>query len=435
VRDAPAAIGALTMTDAATAEAAFGAMEPHVHRGQCPVQHTALNSGGTRPALSGYELFDKLRDEAPVHWIDEGRGYHLLTRQEDILAVAQDPSLFSSRYFLPQLGGEPPFILKPVNLDAPEHTKWRRLLAPVFAPGAVAAWDDRIRTRAGELIDDLLPRGGCDAVRDFALRLPTSIFLSLMGLPQSELDQFLLWETAILHPGADGTYAGLSPLEAQDAVTQYFADLLVQRRSAPTTSDEKDLFSLAMTWTFDGEPISDDDLLSFYLLMFEAGLDTVTAELGYGMLHLATHPQDRARLVADPSLIPNAVEELLRVYPIVNSPRVLTRDAEINGCPVRKGEYVVMGMSSAGRDEALFENATTVDFDRTRIPHLTFGAGPHRCLGSHLARHELAIAYEEWHKRIPEYRLADDADFDEAVSGLWGLNSLPLVWDAPASRS
>jgi cytochrome P450 len=421
------------VTEQSTAPAGFPAMTPHEHRGRCPVQHVSLQLGGSRAPLSGYELFDRLRDDAPVHWVDEGVGYHLLTRQEDILAVAQDPGLFSSRYFNPALGGEPPFTLVPVNLDPPDHTKWRRLLAPVFAPGAVAAWDDRIRARARELVTTLQPRGGCDAVKDFALRLPTSVFLSLMGLPQEELDRFLLWETAILHPGPDGTFEGLSPLDAQDAVSRYFTDLVAQRRSgAATGSDGTDLVSLAMTWQIDGEPISDEDLMSFYLLMFEAGLDTVTAELGYGMYHLATHPEHRARIVADPAAIPNAVEELLRVYPIVNPPRVLTRDAEINGCPVEAGEYVVMGLSAAGRDERVFEDAREVDLDRARIPHLTFGGGPHRCLGSHLARHELAIAYETWHEAIPEYRVDESAEFDEAVSGLWGLNALPLVWDLPA---
>jgi cytochrome P450 len=402
---------------------------PHDHNGDCPVQHVGLISGGTREPLAGYELFDGLREKSAIHWVDEGVGYHLLTKQEDILAVAQNPELFSSNYFSPVLGGSPPFVLKPVNLDAPEHAKWRRLLGPVFSPGAIALWDERIRARAAELIEDFYERGSCDFVADFALRFPTAIFLNLMGLPQSELDQFLLWETAILHPGADGTFAGLTQLEAQDAVTQYFAAMLAERRAAPVEGPAEDLVAIAMDWRIDGEPFSDADLLSFYLLMFEAGLDTVTAELGYGMYHLATHPADRERLVADPAVIPNAVEELLRVYPIVNPPRVVTEDSTILGCPVVKGEYVVMGLSSAGRDEDIYPDATTVDFDRERIPHLTFGAGPHRCLGSHLARHELAIAYEEWHARIPEYRLSEDQPIDEAISSLWGLNRLPLSWD------
>jgi cytochrome P450 len=420
----------MALKSAEEALAAFMAQPrtPHVHQGKCPVHEINLVGGGSRGALAGFRIFDELREQGDIHWIAEGVGYHILTRHEAILQLAQNPSLFSSRYFDPRLGGEPPFILKPVNLDAPEHPKWRRLLAPVFAPGAIARWDERIVQRARELIDGFYANGQCDFVRDFALRFPTAIFLSLMGLPQSELDTFLTWETAILHPGADGTYEGLTPLQAQAAVTAYFTELLRERRKHPADEPESDLVSMALGWEIDGKPLSDEDLLSLYLLMFEAGLDTVTAELGYGMLHLATHPRDRARIVAEPSIIPNAVEELLRMYPIVNPPRVATEDTTIGGCPVKKGEYVAMYLSAAGRDERVYPNADTVDFDRERIPHLTFGAGPHRCLGSHLARHELAAAYAEWHRRIPEYELAEGVRFDESVSALLGLNSLPLTW-------
>jgi cytochrome P450 len=166
--------------------------------------------------------------------------------------------------------------------------------------------------------------------------------------------------------------------------------------------------------------------------MFMAGLDTVTAELGYSFLHLAEHPDDRKVIVEHPELIPKAVEELLRLYPIVNTPREVAEDTEVAGCPMRKGDIVMLSFPSAGRDESRYPDALTADFSRSDMSHLTFGAGPHRCLGSHLARHEMEIAYREWHRRIPHYRLAQGDAAKETAGIMMTLNTLPLAWDVPA---
>ncbi|MCW2530095.1 MAG: cytochrome, partial [Pseudonocardiales bacterium] len=157
--------------------------------------------------------------------------------------------------------------------------------------------------------------------------------------------------------------------------------------------------------------------------------------LGYGFHHLATHPADRRRLVAEPGIVPNAVEELLRFYPIVNISRTAMSDTEIDGCPVKQGQRFMLGLTAAGRDEEQFARADQVDFDRTDLSHITFGVGPHRCLGSHLARMELAVAYEEWHKRIPEYALDPARECAESQGGLLGLNTLPLMWDVASTHS
>jgi cytochrome P450 len=204
--------------------------------------------------------------------------------------------------------------------------------------------------------------------------------------------------------------------------------MIAERRAMAREERPEGLATEALDWTIDGEPVTDADLLSFYLLFFMAGLDTVTAELGYGLRHLATHPEHRRRLVEEPELIPKAAEELLRAYSIVNTARDVAEDTEVAGCPVRKGDVVIVSFPAAGRDDNAYENAKEVDFDRPVINHLAFGAGPHRCLGSHLARHELVVAYEEWHKRIPEYRLDEDAQQLEASGGMMTLNTLPLTW-------
>jgi cytochrome P450 len=380
-----------------------------------------------REALAGHKVADRLRAMGPVVKIPEGAGFYMLTGHEETLRVAQDPDTFPQWTTLIATGEPLPFIPIPENINGPLHTKWRRLLAPYFSPREAAKWQDRVRVQAVELIEAIADKGSCDFTNEFALRYPTTIFLELMGLPTEQLDDLLRWEQAILH--WDSEQGPEAMVAAQIAVMQYFTSVIAERRGVPRDERTPGLITEALDWEIDGEQISDEDLLRFFLLMFMAGLDTVTAELGYGFLHLATHPEDRRKIVEHPELIPNAAEELLRLYPIVNAPREVARDIEIAGCPIRKGEFVVLGMPGAGRDDAFYENAAQADFERPPRSHLTFGAGPHRCLGAHLARHELVIAYEEWHKRIPDYSIDPDVPITETAGQMFSLNNLPLRWN------
>lgn len=401
----------------------------------CPVADIQWE-GPMRGALAGHVLSDELRGMGPVVRVEEGVGFYMVTSHEDALRVVQDAETFPQWRTILATGEPLPFIPIPENLNGDIHTKWRRLLAPYFSPREAAKWQDRIRARAVEVIEDLVPRGECDFTADFALRYPTTIFLELMGLPVDQLDDFLEWETAILH--WDMEQGPTAMVAAQKAVVEYFTSVIAERRAMPPDQRPPGLVTESIGWELDGALIGEADLLSFLLLMFMAGLDTVTAELGYGFLHLATHPDDRRRIVEDPALIPAAAEELLRLYPIVNPPREVARDTVVAGCPIRKGDFVVVSLPSAGRDEATYPDALTADFQRFLRSHLTFGAGPHRCLGAHLARHELAIAYEEWHRRIPEYRLEESTAITETAGAMFSLNNLPLRWDlptGPAARS
>jgi cytochrome P450 len=401
-------------------------------RARCPMTDLVMQ-GGDRAPMAGFAELDALRHSGPAHTMTNGE--IIYTRYEEVLAVAQDSDVFFSKSYDPLTGEESAFVLVPQAIDGPMHVKWRRILASTFAPGAISSLDDSIRDRVNELIDGFIDSGSCDFIKDFSLRFPTSIFLKhIIGLPVEELDKFIAWESDILHPkDIDPMVAYGKSVQAQTEVVAYFEQIIAERRKLAPEDRADDLISRGLSWKIDGELISDSDLLSFYLLVFEAGLDTVTAELGYGFHHLATHPADRDRIVNDPAVIPTAVEELLRVYAIVNISRTAMSDTEVDGCPIKAGQRVVLSLPSTGRDEGQFPDATTVDLDRKNISHLAFGAGPHRCLGSHLARHELAIAYEEWHKRIPVYTVAAGTDFDESRSSMMGLNSLPLSWD-PATR-
>jgi cytochrome P450 len=385
---------------------------------------TSLNYDYTaaQPAGTHFATYDALRAQSPWYRNDFGPGFWEVVNYEGILHVLQDPQTFSSSV-VTAMDPDPQYKWIPEMLDGDEHRQWRRQLGPLFAPSAVARLDETVRTRAIECIDAVAGKGSCDLIADFAAQFPTTIFLELMGLPAEELDQFLRWENAIMHSTPDPAGRD-NAADAMAAVMGRFATVIAERRADP----RDDIVSKALQYEIDGRPVGDADLLSFCLLMFMAGLDTVTATLGWIFWHLAGHPADRQRIVDAPDTIPTAVEEFLRSYAIVTSARRVTADTTVQGCPMKAGDMVNLPLHAATRDDAAFANATSVDIARTPNNHIAFGAGPHRCLGSHLARRELRIAMEEWHKRIPDYRVDPGVALCE-TGGQVGLQSLPLRWE------
>jgi cytochrome P450 len=375
------------------------------------------------PVLSHLTRLDELRPDHPFFRSSVGPGFWVFTRMEPIRDAYQHPERFSSSAVTPT-EPNPPFKWIPEMLDPPEHTKWRQLLSPTFSPAAIARMEDKVRSRCVELIEPLVSRGGCDFRADFAQRYPTTIFMELMGLPLDGLERFLQWEDRILHTPSDQDPDHAIAMGAMFEVIGYFDELIKAKRDDPG----EDLLSEALTWTIEGEPISHDDMLSFCLLMFMAGLDTVTIQLTYSWWHLATHQDDRVRIVKDPEVIPNAVEELLRAYAFVAPSRKVMQDGDFHGCPLKAGDMVFLPLCAATRDPSAFDDPARVDFDRQPNNHVAFGAGPHRCLGSHLARRELRIALEEWHRRIPDYRVPVGFEVSEH-GGMFGINALSLVWD------
>ncbi|MDL4815079.1 cytochrome P450 [Actinomadura opuntiae] len=376
--------------------------------------------GEPRPAGTTHAMLDELREQCPAFHSPAAHGFWVLTRYADILAAYQDTASHSSRA-IAVIDQNPSYQWIPVMLDPPEHTTWRRLLRPLFTPARAAAMEDAIRRRCVELIDALAARGSCDFVTDFARRYPTAVFLEFMGLPVGRLEEFLEWEYAILHARSS---AGAGRAEAMGKVTALFEELIAERRRDPSD----DVVSAAIAFEPDGRPVTDGELLQLCTLLFLAGLDTVAAQLSYSFWHLARHDADRARISADPAVIPDAVEELLRAYSLVLPARKLTADATTHGCPMHAGDMVMLPLAMANRDPRVFADPQTVDFDRTSNRHIAFGAGPHRCLGSHLARLELRVALEEWHRRVPDYRIPDGARPTEHASLVLGLDTLPLTW-------
>jgi cytochrome P450 len=390
-------------------------------RSKEPVRFADVNGAVKTPPGAHFAKFDQLREQGPIHWGDaSGNPYWLVSDADLIRDAFQDPATYSNSAATPDQPN-PSYLWIPEMLDAPLHTKWRQLTGPLFSPGAVEKLKPQVHARFMEILDDVAPRGECDFVADVALRFPNTIFLELIGLPISDAALFQEWEFAILHTGAMG---GDEAVRAMNEVMQYFAGVVAERRKSP----QHDIISQAITWTIDGEKISDEDLLAFCLLMFMAGLDTVAAQLSYSVLHLATNPDDLDRLAREPELMPSAIEEFLRFYSFVTPGRKVMRDTELGGCPIKQGEMVYLPLVSANRDPKEFPDADKVILDRENNRHMAFGAGPHRCLGSHLARQELLVGMTEWHKRIPKYRLNPDVPITEH-GGQIGLDNVPIIWD------
>lgn len=371
-------------------------------------------------ALEHFTTFDKYRDEGDLWFGDaDGHEFWVATRLADIQTVLQQPDLFSNSSLVPN-DPNPQYLWIPEMLDPPVHTTWRKLLGGFFSPGAVERMKPRMHELMRQIVADTVERGECDFVTEVALKFPNRLFMEMMGLPVEEAELFQTWEEAILHNGHDTERSVPAMME----VYAYFGDLIAQRRKVP----KDDLISVMSRWEIDGKPVDDQELLAAGLGLFIAALDSVAGQLSYSALHLATHDDDRRRLLAEPELWPSAMEEFLRYYAFVTTSRKLTQDTELNGCPMKAGQMIFMPLSSATRDPDAFEDADKVILDRKANRHIAFGAGPHRCLGSHLARAELLVAMEEWHARIPNYRLAEGVPVGEH-GGVIGLDNLPLVWD------
>jgi cytochrome P450 len=390
---------------------------------QCPVGDWDYFAGGQAP-MTAYRKMDALSDQHKFFRVDDPHNsYYVFTRYDAILDGLQRPDLFSSSVSV-VVDPDPPYKWIPLQLDAPEHNAWRRLLGGYFSPGRVERLVPSMREVCATLIEPLAGQGGCDFMADFAQRFPSTIFLTILGLDAGDLPKFLAWEHRILH--TDGSQLQ-DQYAAMTEVTGFFSDLLDERRKNPDPNAE-DIVSNALNWRIDGEPCRHEDLLNCLLLLFMAGLDTVASQLGWGFYHLATHEADRRRIATEPAIHDKAVEEFLRAYPMVMTGRKVRQDVTFHGCPLNAGEIVMFPQPAAGRDNTQFPDAREVDLDRGTTRHTSFSAGPHRCLGSHLARVELEVALDEWHRRIPDYRLDQTQPFTEHTGGVFGLDKLPLVW-------
>jgi cytochrome P450 len=357
-------------------------------------------------------------------WSNTWGGFWTLTSGKDVRDCLQDSALFCSSggFGIPARQKDTRII--PLELDPPEHGKYRQALAPFFGPPAVGRLEQSLRQAAGDLIDGFVNDGRCEFMGQFAAKFPTAAMVAMLGLPVEDTAKFVQWNHEFLHHHSIGDNADGGELSAAQKIENYLAEAVRFRQETPLD----DMISNLMQAKIDGRPITTEEVVAVAFQLFIAGLDTVTAVLGRSFLYLARNQPDRAALVADPGLTAGAVEELLRLFPIAIVTRTATHDVEFAGVSIREGERILIDMDFWNRDVAEFANPDDCDFARPNNRHISFGAGRHRCLGSHLARLELRIALEEFHRRIPEYRLDDQTPPSPYADLVRGVNDLTLVW-------
>ena len=355
--------------------------------------------------------FRQLRLEAPVHFHPEpgGPGFWAVTKYQDVVTVSRDPGRFSSYRGGTNIQDYPPENLSTIqllmlNMDPPQHNKFRRLVSTGFTPRMVAHMEPRIREATRIILDAVAPTGECDFVRSISAELPLVVIAELMGVPQE--DRHRLFDLSNRLVGFDDPEFQRSLEDAMQAATEMwiYANQLAAARKGKSGDD---LVSVLMSAQVDGESLTEMEFDAFFLLLAVAGNETTRTLISGGMLALIEHPEQRARLMADPSLLPTAVEEMLRwVTPIHHFRRTATRDTELRGVPIKENDKVVMFYASANRDEDVFPDPSTFDVGRTPNEHLAFGLGQHVCIGNSLARLEIRIMFEELLRRMPDVQLA-----------------------------
>jgi cytochrome P450 len=356
-------------------------------------------------------------------------GSWLPTRAYDVGVIAHDAERFSSRevsVMTPPTGDEKviPLALPPIQCDPPEHAWSRRLILPWFTPQRVAQYERPTRVLCQTLVDRFRKAGHADAAFDYAQQIPVWVIAHVLGVPHTVAETFTVSVRDVL----DFTKDPRRRIAARDAIVTCLVEQMTRRRQHPGT----DLLSGLVHAEVDGQPLDDIHILGTAALTLIAGIDTTAAAIGAALWHLAVHDRDRARLVEDPTLVPSAVEELLRAYSPVTMARIATNDTELAGCPIRAGDRVLLNFPAANRDPEVFPDPDRVVLDRAPNRHIAFGTGIHRCAGSHLARMELRVALEEWLTHIPSFRLADPAAVSWSGGQVRGPRNVPVVFPTSA---
>ena len=369
-----------------------------------------------------FPVWDELRERCPIAHTDRRLSSWLPTRYEDVAAIAHDIDHFSSR----EVGVIPrgtddvelPEGLPPISSDPPVHTWSRRLLLPWFSHQRVAGYVPMTRALCNSLIDSFASRGRADAAVEYAQQIPVRVIATMLGVPGELADTFTGWVRDVLEFADDAERRN----RGRAAIVTYFFEQIEQRRNDPGD----DLISALLHSDVDGEAVSDGHVFGIAALTLIAGVDTTWSAIGASLWHLASHRDDRRRLVAEPELMPVAIEELLRAYSPVTMAREVSVDVDVAGCPMRVGDRVLLNFPAANRDPEVFERADTVIIDRQQNRHLAFGVGIHRCAGSNLARMELRVALETWLSRLPEFELADPDQVTWAGGQVRGPRTLPV---------
>jgi cytochrome P450 len=372
---------------------------------------------------NAHAIWADLRGRCPVAHSSAYGGTWLPVRHDDVRAIAYDTDHFSSEGVVVSTtkaeGTAPYGGAPPITADPPAHHDARRILLPAFAPKFVAALEPGVRALCRGLLDRMGDASVVDGAVDYAQHIPPHVIAGMLGFPQADAERFRGFVHDVLE-GIDRT-----PEDREAAflhLDAYLRDQIDEHLARPRA----DLTSQLLATEVDGVPVSRQQVHGTILLLLIAGIDTTWSGIGSALWHLAAHPADLARLVAEPALIDRAIEELLRAYAPVTMARIVKEEVVVGGCTMKPRDWVLLPFPAANRDPAVFERADEVILDRAENRHAAFGLGIHRCVGSNLARLEMKVAVQEFVARFPEFVLADPAAVTWSVGQVRGPRRLPI---------
>jgi cytochrome P450 len=389
-----------------------------------PVSDWATDFSHTEPewAADPYPIQDDLRERCPIAHTSRFGGGWLPTRYEDVASIAYDTERFSSRAIIvsnyrPPKELAPIGAVPPISSDPPFHRDARKLLLPAFTKSAVSKREASTRAFCHSLIDEMEGRDVVDGARDYAQHIPVRVIADMLGFPPEDGSKFRQFiETAL-----EGV--NLPPEERLTKMDRLF-DYLQDQVRDHADNPRDDLTTYLMNVELYGSKLAPSHVVGTMALLLVAGIDTTWSAIGASLWHLARTPADRERLVAEPELVPTAIEELLRAYAPVTMARLVKQDMQWHGADMRADDWVLLSFPAANRDPAMFPDADKVIIDRKENRHAAFGLGIHRCIGSNLARMEMTVAVEEFLKRIPEFSLDGEATWSEG--SVRGPRRIPL---------
>jgi cytochrome P450 len=375
-----------------------------------------------------YPIWDELRETCPVAHTERYGGTWLPVRHEDVAAIAYDTEHFTSRsVVVSEIRPDetdlpaPIGVAPPITSDPPFHQDARRLLLPAFGPKAIAGYEEYTRAMCRELLDAVDGKDEIDAAVDYAQHIPVRLISKMLGFPDADADMLRSFVHVILEA------VNLTAEEREGVFLTSGLDEYLDARIAEHIAEPRDdLTTYLLEAELDGNRLHPDHVRGTMVLLMVAGIDTTWSAIGSSLWHLAQHPEDRRRLVAEPDLMITALEELLRVYAPVTMARLVAEDFTFEGCPFKEGEWVLLPFPAANRDPEVFPDADRVVLDRAENRHAAFGLGIHRCLGSNLARLELRVALEEWLARFPDFELVDPDRVTWSKGQVRGPRSIPV---------
>ncbi len=372
----------------------------------CPITHDwqPYDSDFRKDPFPTYKRF---REQCPVGWVKAHEGFWAVSRYDDIFAIARDPVTFCSGEGIAIPPMEYDGRALPMESDPPEHTDLRQILAAELTPKAVLEREPMVRESARKLVADISELGETDICERYAKLLPTTVICQLLDIEgdEAKLQDLQEWTEEIVYERSDMA----SARQASNNIVAFFNELIPRRRE----NLGNDFISKLLTAEVNGKPLSKQDIMDFCWFLLIAGLDNTAFTIRNVLLQIGNSDELRQQLIEDPARIPDAIEEVLRLYsPVWGIARTATRDTEVNGQPVEAGQRVMMLFASADRDGEQFPDPDRFVLGRTPNRHMAFGMGRHRCLGSHLARLEIRVAVEELLKHLPDYRVTGEVEWN-----------------------